>query len=73
MAKDYARGGATRIEPWDGTWTSGYLIAGADGTVVGKASHDSGADRTVTVKAGAMHPVIWASITSAPAGSVIIW
>ena len=73
MAKNFARGGATRVEAFDGTWTLGYAIAGADGTIVGKAQDDAGADRTVTVKAGGMLPIIWSSITTAPAGTVVIW
>jgi len=73
MAQNFARGGATRMEAFDGTWTLGYAIAGADGTIVGKAQNDTGADRTVVVKAGGMLPIIWSSITSAPVGSVVIW
>jgi len=73
MNKNIARGGATRIEAWDGTWDSGYAVAGANGTIVGKATGDGGADRTVTVNAGQMLPILWSSITSAPAGTVLIW
>ena len=73
MAKNFARGGATRIEAFDGTWTAGYAVPGLDGTIVGKAEQDTGADRTVTVLKGVMIPIIWKSITSAPAGTVVVW
>ena len=73
MAQTFARGGATRMDTFDGSdWVSGYCIAGDDGTIVGQATLDTG-DHTVVVKAGQMLPIIWSSITSAPVGSIIIW
>ena len=73
MAKTFARGGAERMDEFDGTdWQKAYVIAGEDGEVVGQALLDT-SNRTVVVKAGQMQPIIWSSIASAPAGSIMIW
>jgi len=74
MAKEFARGGATRSDAFDGIdWQTGYLIAGADGNVVGKLKLDT-SDSTIPVLAGQMLPLIWQSpLTSAPAASIIVW
>ena len=72
MSKNYARGGAENAVAWDGSWDKGYLVAGDDGVVTGKPVGNID-EVTVTVLKGTMLPIIWGSISAAPAGSIIIW
>jgi hypothetical protein len=73
MSKGFARSSATGAAAWDGTWTKGFLVPAADGTVTGVTVGGDAITAFPVIGGVPFDIVEFGSISDAPAGSIVVY